>query len=243
MEQLKKLRAAKGLSQAKLAARAGLDPSTVNQIERGMRNASPGTLRKLADALEVSLYELIEEEVPKAGAPPSPEPEGFSEEERRYLTLLMDSYEGYFSDRSKRNGPRIANLPQDLSPEGSLRVYQWVAEFMADCDLLEERLDQAGVMEAVITLVDRANDGAYVPPQLLQKAQGFQRAWEELFVGVWTAATDWVESQRRRPEVMEFSNKERLTKKTGSASVTDFHEFKQQKKRMSFPGAVAKTAG
>ncbi len=73
MEKLKRLREERGLSQVKLAARADLNPATVNQIERGMRDASPGTLRKLADALEVSLYELMEEEAPKVEAPPSPE--------------------------------------------------------------------------------------------------------------------------------------------------------------------------
>ena len=71
MEQLKQLRIEKGLSQARLAARAELDPSTVNQIERGAREASPATLRKLADALDVSLVDLLEE-APKAPAP-SPE--------------------------------------------------------------------------------------------------------------------------------------------------------------------------
>src|SRR5215212_2258108 len=60
MEQLKRLREERGLSQVKLAARADLNPATVNQIERGMRNASPGTLHKLADALGVSLHELLE---------------------------------------------------------------------------------------------------------------------------------------------------------------------------------------
>jgi transcriptional regulator with XRE-family HTH domain len=69
MEKLKRLREKRGLSQVKLAARADLNPATVNQIERGMREASPGTLRKLADALEVSLYELMEEEAPKAYGP------------------------------------------------------------------------------------------------------------------------------------------------------------------------------
>ena len=71
MERLKRLRAEKRLSQARLAARAELDPSTVNQIERGAREASPATLRKLADALGVSLADLLEES-PKAPAP-SPE--------------------------------------------------------------------------------------------------------------------------------------------------------------------------
>ncbi len=73
MEKLKRLREERGLSQVKLAARADLNPATVNQIERGMRDASPGTLRKLADALEVSLYELMEAEAPKVEAPPSPD--------------------------------------------------------------------------------------------------------------------------------------------------------------------------
>jgi transcriptional regulator with XRE-family HTH domain len=45
MEQLKKLRAEKGLSQARLASRAGIDPSTANQIERGAREPSPASLR------------------------------------------------------------------------------------------------------------------------------------------------------------------------------------------------------
>jgi transcriptional regulator with XRE-family HTH domain len=69
MEQLKRLREERGLSQVKLAARADLNPATVNQIERGARNASPGTLRKLAEALGVSLVDLIEGNYPKAQAP------------------------------------------------------------------------------------------------------------------------------------------------------------------------------
>jgi transcriptional regulator with XRE-family HTH domain len=71
MDQLKRLRTEKGLSQAKLAALADVDPSTVNQIERGAREASPATLRKLAEALDVSIAELIEDTTPKALAPPS----------------------------------------------------------------------------------------------------------------------------------------------------------------------------
>jgi transcriptional regulator with XRE-family HTH domain len=85
MDQLKRLRLEKGLSQAKLAALADVDPSTVNQIERGARDASPATLRKLADALEVSIAELLEDADPKAPAPPSPQPtlNGALEELRR----------------------------------------------------------------------------------------------------------------------------------------------------------------
>jgi transcriptional regulator with XRE-family HTH domain len=87
MEQLKRLRTAKGLSQAKLAARADVDPSTVNQIERGAREASPATLRKLADALDVSIAELLEDTAPKAERRSSPEPSfnDVLDEERRIV--------------------------------------------------------------------------------------------------------------------------------------------------------------
>jgi transcriptional regulator with XRE-family HTH domain len=66
MEQLKRLRRERGLSQAKLAARADIDPSTMNQIERGARDPSASTLKKLAAALDVSIAELFEEVDPKA---------------------------------------------------------------------------------------------------------------------------------------------------------------------------------
>ncbi len=74
MDQLKRLRTEKGLSQAKLAALADIDPSTVNQIERGAREASPATLRKLAQALDVSIAELLEDAAPKAHRRSSLEP-------------------------------------------------------------------------------------------------------------------------------------------------------------------------
>jgi transcriptional regulator with XRE-family HTH domain len=90
MEQLKRLREERGLSQVKLAARADLNPATVNQIERGARNASPCTLRKLADALGVSLVDLIEGNYPKALAPqPSLEDAAQSEAFQHALAVLF----------------------------------------------------------------------------------------------------------------------------------------------------------
>src|SRR5215208_4054815 len=92
MEQLKRLRAEKGLSQARLAARAGLDPSTVNQIERGARDPSPATLHKLADALEVGLVELLEDEAPKAQAPL---PFEYGEDQQRGYVAVSDLLEDW----------------------------------------------------------------------------------------------------------------------------------------------------
>src|SRR5215208_1433883 len=85
MEGLRQLRMERGLSQAKLAARANLDPSTVNQVERGAREASPATLLKLADALDIDFRELLEAIYPKAPRRSSLEPSLLNglEDERR----------------------------------------------------------------------------------------------------------------------------------------------------------------
>ena len=69
MEKLKRLRTERNLSQTKLAQLADLNPATVNQIEKGAREPSTATLRKLAEALDVSVAELLEDEAPKAQAP------------------------------------------------------------------------------------------------------------------------------------------------------------------------------
>src|SRR4051794_20610712 len=91
MEQLRQWREARGLSQVKLSARADVNPATVNQIERGVREASPATLRKLADALDISLYELLEGKPPKGQAPSSQLKEA-EEERRKADTTLTTSW-------------------------------------------------------------------------------------------------------------------------------------------------------
>ncbi len=106
---MKRLREERGLSQVKLAARADLNPATVNQIERGARNASPGTLRKLADALGVSLVDLIEGNYPKGQAPqPSLEDAAQSEALQEALAVLFQGLarrgQGMI-EQSVREGP------------------------------------------------------------------------------------------------------------------------------------------
>jgi transcriptional regulator with XRE-family HTH domain len=51
--QLKLVREDQGWSQRDLAARSGVAPNTISQLERGERKAMPSTVRKLADALGV----------------------------------------------------------------------------------------------------------------------------------------------------------------------------------------------
>lgn len=72
MEELRRLRREKKLSQAKLAALADLDPSTVNQLETGTRRANMRTLEKLAGVLGVEVADFFPKDqvpLPLDGAP------------------------------------------------------------------------------------------------------------------------------------------------------------------------------
>lgn len=52
-------RKSKGITQDDLAFRAGIDRTYVGYIENGKQNITIGMLCKIADALEVSIIELI----------------------------------------------------------------------------------------------------------------------------------------------------------------------------------------
>lgn len=59
MEELRRLRKLRGLTQAKLAVQADLDPSSLSQIETGARHPTTRTLEKLAGVLGVEVRELF----------------------------------------------------------------------------------------------------------------------------------------------------------------------------------------
>ena len=85
MERIRQLRNDKGLSQAKLAVTAGMDPATLNRLEQGKGNPNLRTLERVADALEVEVADLLG----KAQRRSSPEPSLFNglEGERRLRYL------------------------------------------------------------------------------------------------------------------------------------------------------------
>ncbi len=56
---LRDLRIASGMSQPKLARRAGISPSVLSGLERGKHEAGPSTVPKLAEALGVHPLELM----------------------------------------------------------------------------------------------------------------------------------------------------------------------------------------
>lgn len=58
-QRLRKVRTRKGLSQEKLAELAGLHRTYVSSVERGERNISLVNIKRLAQAMDVKLRELM----------------------------------------------------------------------------------------------------------------------------------------------------------------------------------------
>src|SRR4051812_24916707 len=69
-DRLRTTREKKGLSQTDLAGKAGLQPSAVSHFETGRRAPSFDNLRRLADALDVSIdYLMGRAEEPESAGP------------------------------------------------------------------------------------------------------------------------------------------------------------------------------
>ena len=64
-KEVRRLREAKGWSQAKLAVETGMAVSGISQIENDRRNPNSATLTKLAKALEVEVADLFPLEQPR----------------------------------------------------------------------------------------------------------------------------------------------------------------------------------
>ena len=58
IENLKRARVLKGLNQEELANILGVKQASISQFERGERIPTPGRLKKIAEALDVSIQEL-----------------------------------------------------------------------------------------------------------------------------------------------------------------------------------------
>jgi transcriptional regulator with XRE-family HTH domain len=64
---LRELRAKEGLSQQELALACGMAPSYYSALERGQKNPTIDTLKRVADALHVSVAELVASDDIKLG--------------------------------------------------------------------------------------------------------------------------------------------------------------------------------
>ncbi len=69
-DRLRKVRESKGLNQAMLAEKSGLQPSAISHFELGRRSPSSDNLKRLADALSVTIdYLLVCQLEPTAAGP------------------------------------------------------------------------------------------------------------------------------------------------------------------------------
>jgi transcriptional regulator with XRE-family HTH domain len=59
LRRLKQLRKGQGYTLKNLAEKSGLSPTYLSQIERGMSNPSIGTLKKIADAMSITVVSLL----------------------------------------------------------------------------------------------------------------------------------------------------------------------------------------
>ena len=109
MERIRQLRNDKGLSQAKLAVTAGMDPATLNRLEQGKGNPNLRTLERVADALEVEVADLLG----KAQRRSSPEPS------------LFNGLEG------ERRGSKLPQVAEMLLNFGEMLLLTWEAELPA----------------------------------------------------------------------------------------------------------------
>lgn len=57
---LRMIRALRGMTQAELAARAGVSPTAIAEFEQDKRELRSGTIRKLCDALGVQVKYIVD---------------------------------------------------------------------------------------------------------------------------------------------------------------------------------------
>jgi transcriptional regulator with XRE-family HTH domain len=100
MEQIRQLRKERGLSQAKLAVMADMDPATLNRLERGTGNPNLKTLERVAEALGVEVADFF----PKVPRRSSLEP-SFNDvlNERRAGVTAWADYTRQIADRIRRH--------------------------------------------------------------------------------------------------------------------------------------------
>ena len=108
MEELRRLRKERGLTQRGLADASGVDPATISQVESGKRRPHLETLDSLAEALGVGVAEFF----------PKPQPSLFEAVERRRRGKATEA---------RRIAEEI-NLPPDLDSVNIVDVMRDVVD-------------------------------------------------------------------------------------------------------------------
>jgi transcriptional regulator with XRE-family HTH domain len=131
---MRDLRTRQGLKQSEVARRMRLDPSIPSLWEQGKRMVPANRMRALADALEVSVDELLEGvsgAQPAAAKVLSESPPPVSQHQRTSVVDLID--ERTVRPAAADEGPLLRLVPQDMIEEapvaatdGEILIEQWV---------------------------------------------------------------------------------------------------------------------
>jgi transcriptional regulator with XRE-family HTH domain len=176
LDEVRRLRKLKGLTQVELAKLAGVSAYTITEIETGHREPRPSTLRKLAGALDADVADFF----PKAPAP-SPEPAtvaALPEEEQRGLAVLYRELarKGRSIEQSLRSGEQ-----QDFEGLKELDLaHALLAKKRGKRDIRGKELDE--LAEAQDELLDvKASISRMLEQELFENLDDEQRAQVEAF--------------------------------------------------------------
>jgi transcriptional regulator with XRE-family HTH domain len=105
-ERIRRIRAAKGLTQGNVAHELGISFGAYAKIERGETDASMSRITQIAEVLEVSLGELFGNKINLAGWAEAGNPYGFADNAR------VDALEKKLDVLSKKLEELIAKIPE-----------------------------------------------------------------------------------------------------------------------------------
>jgi len=206
-----------GLTGAQLAARAGMAPSAVSQIETGRRTPSSTSVIKLAAALNIDAGDLY----PKAQAP---------------LPLEVAEQAGHAGSDVSKEGRRLINalapavvaalkgwetylehLPGQPTAEVWKKESERIKELLGDASKMYDAIEEHGILEAMEPYVDAIDAGESVPQPLRRNVIGLYNALAALFSYTIPKANNWasrfwerVQSEDIDRRGQEWAAKERI---------------------------------
>jgi transcriptional regulator with XRE-family HTH domain len=133
VEEIRRIRKERGLTQRGLAAASGVDQATISQVESGKHRPNLETLDKLAEALSVGVAEFF----------PKPQPSLFEAVERRRRSKATEA---------RRIAEEI-NLPPDLDSGN-------IVDVMRDVEDAERRRDRQQLRRVVESGESQVNYGS-----------------------------------------------------------------------------------
>jgi transcriptional regulator with XRE-family HTH domain len=198
-------REARGITQEELARRAGVPLNRVGRIETGaVTDPHYSTLSRIAGGLDVSVGELLQEPVPLAEAPEagptnqqdplppsSPEPEGGSEEERRYLRALFGSWGHHINDQNEKWGPLLRDLPEDPTAEEYESGCKVIEEAFATYESILNAMARYGVLETLDRFVDDLQDDEPVPDEIRQEVIYLNNVFNPMIEYIFPRGRNW----------------------------------------------------